>query len=253
MTVPGPSLPRRLPWAGLCTLLCTLFMVLACAGGAEAPDDPPPEPPPAPDEAPPPPPPPPAEAPPAPGSAGPGAGMLGAADPAVIDAYLADCHHVFPSRIEFDVEGDAGNECLAREMNQMCAPDFGGCWGQSEGCKTTCGGTCSGCQDRCGSTCDDCKSRCGADEACRRGCAQARALCRGGCLSGLTRCQNVDCEAAYTRCEAEHAAKVKKECPDCEALSACLAQDGPQAAKMLCKAKFPKNSPACVEWCSPWG
>ena len=168
----------------------------------------------------------------------------------VIAAYVDSCAHVFTEADEYIEEPQ--DECLFREFDQMCAPDHFGCWGAEEECSANCGKPCVSCQRACTDDCESCRDRCAEDAACVRRCASDRAGCRQMCLEGLSACRSVDCAKVAAACDKEATEQLKRTCPDCEALGACVAQGSfDDIGKLLrdCARKFPANGPECETWC----
>ena len=172
---------------------------------------------------------------------------------ALIAAFTADCHHHVTLTFE-DMDGthpDAG-ECDARMFDQNCSPDTFGCWEGVEQCRDACADPCHTCQSVCADRCDSCKSQCNGAAACITACATSRVDCRVQCLGRLETCRTTTCDAAMSRCEAEAQVRLKRLCPDCDAITSCQleASERDQDAKH-CAAKFPHNAAECLDWCTP--
>ncbi len=179
--------------------------------------------------------------------------LADAAD-AAVDAYLADCGHVFAAEaVGADADPALADECTWREPDQMCADDPSGCWDQLQSCLDGCGTTCSSCQATCTQTCTSCKQACGDDADCLRGCAEARAACRGGCLADRNDCQEPGCSDAEKTCTRDFEAQKAAQCPDCDAIHHCLIgmftdSDFDMDA---CRQRFPDAAADCWDWCAP--
>lgn len=181
-----------------------------------------------------------------PGQGGGGGGGGGASRDAAVQAYLRDCHHVFPFDSEYDVAGDATNECLAREFDQNCSPDLYGCYDAGETCRDACGKPCDACQDACAGVCDDCVEDCsGKSKTCKHPCAVKRADCRTTCLDAKQACESA-CGTQESTCYEDAEKKKAKLCPRCSEIGACLMDGSPEQ----CKKQIPSPS-ECFEWCSP--
>jgi len=167
----------------------------------------------------------------------------------IVATYLADCHADIEVTYD-DMEGPQTKvDCTALAFDQNCAPDTFGCFEAVEGCRAGCADPCNACQSKCGDVCDGCKSACDGGD-CLRACAEARAACRTTCLYAVQRCRADDCNALYSKCEADGAARTKKLCPDCEAMRTCMEarfEDGKPPDTCL----TPGNAKECLEWCSP--
>lgn len=173
-----------------------------------------------------------------------------AADPQVVAAYLADCHHTFPDTREYDLEGDPSDECRSYEFEQNCSGDPSGCWGKGQDCVAACGPVCGSCQDTCAATCDTCKDTCAGDAACLQGCAEVRATCRTTCMADRETCMGTTCAAAESACEAEYQKKRAEKCPDCDAIRACMMEDmSAPDRQQACQQRYPSNAPDCVSLC----
>lgn len=169
----------------------------------------------------------------------------------LVAAFAADCRYTPTVSFE-DMDGtQSAKECEARAFDQNCAPDTFGCWSAAERCRDGCSAPCTSCTARCGDTCEGCKRDCDGG-ACARSCAVSRNACRVACLHRLHTCRTQDCQAALDTCDADAAARTRRQCPDCDALRACQQKafdaKGDAAA---CAPKFPNNAAECLEWCSP--
>ena len=168
---------------------------------------------------------------------------------AIVEAYAADCHHVFEPEDEMDEGND--NECSALNYDQNCSPDPSGCWDKGEACVSNCGGSCNQCQDRCANTCDDCKSGCEGDGKCERKCASKRSSCRDTCMGEKSSCANEVCPGSSQQCYDNFDAKVTKRCPDCEAIRDCIVEAWNNETDWQSHCKKPGNGAECTEWCMP--
>ncbi len=166
-----------------------------------------------------------------------------------VDAYLADCHHVFPAEHEVDQGGD--DECTALNYDQNCSPDPSGCWDKGQSCIEDCGDPCTSCQDECGDSCDSCKSTCDGNKKCETQCAQNRAECRDSCLANKAKCAESTCVDQQKRCYDKFEGKVDKACPDCDAIRQCIIDAWNEEADWRDACKKPGNRSECMEWCMP--
>ena len=120
-----------------------------------------------------------------------------------------------------------------------------------EKCRDGCASPCHTCQSVCADRCEACKTRCDGG-TCITQCAQSRFDCRVQCLAELEACRTTTCEAAMRRCDAEAHRRLKRLCPDCEAIMKCELEvfEKDQDVK-TCSAKYPNNAAECIDWCSP--
>lgn len=207
----------------------------------------------------------------------------GPVPPEVVDAYLADCSHVFPATGEDDSlfgvdlldesldealaranepgESPLGpsvvvkgpDECTWREFHQNCSPDAAGCWEKGEACALRANAPCLACQKSCSATCESCKATCGTKTSCLRACAEKRGECRNGCMAAKATWQETTCADARGACAQRATDAVKAECGGCTELLACLR--GPPVpldqgdARGDCEKRHPLVTETCWSVC----
>ena len=222
------------------------FALLACGGLGEPAAPPPPAP--APVAAPPPPvavpveepaPPPPPEP------------RVIKATPESVALYLETCDAELTA-ISEDIDGTQTPTpaCHALDVDQFCGPDAFGCFSDLERCRAACGDPCDNCQSGCARACTPCKEACNGDEACLVVCAQGRATCTAACLTAREGCLS-DCEATSRTCWDTNEARVKKDCPNCGEIGACMWEGGGMGESRAdaCLKRFPGNAADCASTC----
>ncbi len=158
-------------------------------------------------------------------------------------AYAKNCawQRMVPSDMEGEPETTA---CEYLSFDQNCE-ELSTCGQESEQCKTACVKGCSDCDSICTPPCTGCKKKCGKNAACIEQCATDRASCHAQCISQKAKCEN-QCEGTYETCEKTFDARVKKTCPDCEAIGECSQSE----QRETCEKPFRKKNPTeCFEWC----
>lgn len=178
----------------------------------------------------------------------------GVGDDTLIAEYAKSCSHVVEQAYyEYD-EDKRGDECIARNLDQSCAPDLFDCYSKGEECKKGCGTSCQSCSEKCVGSCDTCKSGCakqppGQREACVTTCAKARLQCRNDCMKERGTCLESTCATLESTCEDEGNRKRQKACPDCAELGNCMWEPGYKEDHARCLERYPQNAKECLEWC----
>ena len=178
----------------------------------------------------------------------------GPEEDALVTAYARDCAFVVEqSYYEYD-EDKRGDECVARNIDQSCAPDLFDCYAKGEDCRKGCGTGCQACTEECVSSCGTCREACakapaGQREVCVTACAKSRLKCRNDCLSKRSACLETSCATLESTCEDEGERKRKKACPDCTELGNCMWEPGFKEDHARCLERYPSNAKECLEWC----
>lgn len=177
----------------------------------------------------------------------------GASRAEAIAAFAKDCHATLKATAYVYEEEEKVAECLARDVDQNCNPDYFGCYGELDTCQVKCQPVCTRCQDTCGGSCDDCMARCAeGDASCLRTCAEARADCRERCMLGLRRCQSDDCDVALKTCDTKALEHLRGcDVEKCDAYIDCYNEaDDYEHADERCQPKMAGMDPVCQDVCA---